>query len=98
MPQVILGPVDRSLCRAARSCFSRFTGQTATQECRPYDQVVLMVGMQGGEHSFILPAGYASQNLGLKLRLANDREHFGRVAALAGDCLSEPEKNWPSAL
>jgi hypothetical protein len=37
-----------------------------------------MVGMQGGEHSFILPAGYASQNLGLKLGTANDREHLGR--------------------
>jgi hypothetical protein len=57
-----------------------------------------MVGMQGGEHSFILPAGYASQNLGLKLRLANDREHFGRVAALAGDCLSGAHKSGQSPL
>src|SRR5664279_4794217 len=43
VPEGILGPVDRSLCGAARSCISRFTGQTATQECRPYDEVALMV-------------------------------------------------------
>ena len=43
----------------------------------------------------ILAAGYASQNLGLKLRLANDREHRCRLTAPAGDCLGEVDKNWP---
>jgi hypothetical protein len=37
----------------------------------------------------------ASQDLGLGWWFACHREHFSRFAASAGDCLREPEENWP---
>ena len=42
-----------------------------------------------------MAAGYASQNLGLKLRLANDREHLGRPHCTGGWLPQWSAQVWP---